>query len=102
MLYKINMITQEDGWIAIDTNGWGSEPVRFLADSIAEEMGKEVFQPYEGDAQYMIQGDPYKLMFQYDDVFGTVVILNDMKDRDDVVALMERHFEKLKDVKGTY
>lgn len=97
MLYKINMITEEDGWIAIDTSEWGSEPVRLLAQSIAEEMGKEMFQPYEGDAQFMIKGDPYKLLFQYDDIFGTVVILDKMEDKDEVVALLERHFKLLKD-----
>ena len=94
------MITDEDGWIAIDTNGWASEPVRLLAQSISEEIGGEVIQPYEGDAQFMIKDDPYKLIFQYDDMFGTVVILDDMKDKDDVVELLERHFKKLKDVKG--
>lgn len=96
MLYKINMITEEDGWIVIDTNGWGSEPVRLLAQSIADEMGKEMFQPYEGDAQFMIKGDPHKLLFQYDDLFGTVVILDKLEDKDEVVALLERHFKILK------
>lgn len=95
MLYKINMITEEDGWIVLDTSGWGSEPIRLLAQSIAEEMGKEMFQPYEGDAQFMIKGDPYKLMFQYDDIFGSVVILDKLEDREAVVELLERHFEKL-------
>jgi hypothetical protein len=99
MLYKINMITEEDGWIAIDTSGFGSEPVRLLAQSIAEEMGKEMYQPYEGDAQFLIKGDPYKLLFQYDDMFGTVVILDKMEDKDAVVELLQRHFEKLKDKK---
>lgn len=97
MLYKINMITEEDGWIAIDTNGWGSDPVRALVASVAGELGGEVIQPYEGDAQFLIKGDPYKLLFQYDDVFGTVVILNDTKDKDEVVALLERHFALLKE-----
>lgn len=98
MLYKINMITEDDGWIAIDTTGWGSEPVRLLVDSVAQELGGTVIQPYEGDAQYLIKGDPYKLMFQFDDIFGTVVILNDIKDKDEVVKMLERHFEKLKNV----
>lgn len=100
MLYRINMITEDDGWIVLDTSGWGSAPVRMLAQSIADEMGKEMFQPYEGDAQFMIKGDPYKLLFQYDDLFGTCVILDKMEDRDDVVALLERHFAKLKDKEG--
>ena len=60
-------------------------------------MCKEVFQPYEGDAQFMIKGDPYKLIFQYDYMFGTVVILDKMEDKDAVIELLERHFEKLKD-----
>ena len=96
MLYQINTITEEDGWIILDTSGMGSEPVRLLASSIAKEIGGEMYQPYEGDAQFMIQGDPYKLIFQYDDMFGTAVILNDMKDKDEVVALLQRHFSKLK------
>lgn len=97
LLYKINMITQEDGWIVLDTDGWASEPIRMLVQSVAQEMGKEVFQPYEGDAQFMIKGDPYKLIFQYDDVFGSCVILDKLADKDVVVELLERHFEKLKD-----
>lgn len=98
MLYKIDMVTEEDGWIVIDTNGYGSEPIRLLVSSVAEELGGEVIQPYEGDAQFIIKGDPYRLMFQYDDMFGNVVILNQMKDKDAVVALLERHFEKLKNI----
>lgn len=95
--YKINMITQEDGWIAIDTiGGYGSEPMLALAKSIMEEIGGELYQPYAGDALYMIKGDPYRLSFQYDDMFGSVVIMNDVKDEKEVVALLERHFEKLK------
>lgn len=99
MLYKIDMVTEEDGWIVIDTNGYGSEPIKLLVTSVAEEIGGTVIQPYEGDAQFIIKGDPYRLMFQYDDMFGSVVILNQMKDKDEVIALLERHFEKLKDVK---
>jgi len=90
------MITEEDGWIVLDTSGWGSEPIRLLAQSIAEEMGKEAYQLYEGDAQFMIKGDPYKLLFQYDDMFGSVVILDKLEDKEAVVELLERHFEKLK------
>ncbi len=100
MLYRINMITENDGWIVLDTDGWASEPIRLLVQSVAEEMGKEAFQPYEGDAQFMIKGDPYRLIFQYDDVFGSCVILDKMEDKDAVVALLQRHFEKLKNAKG--
>ncbi len=45
MLYRINMITENDGWIVLDTDGWASEPIRLLVQSVAEEMGKEAFQP---------------------------------------------------------
>ncbi len=99
MYYKISMVTEEDGWIVIDTDDRASEPVRALCASVAEELGKEMFQPYEGDAQFMIKGDPYKLIFQYDSLFGTVVILDKPEDKDAVVELLERHFEKLKDKK---
>ncbi len=46
-----------------------------------------MFQPSaEGDAQHMIKGDPYKLVYQYDDVFGTCVIL----DRLEIKTLLWR------------
>ena len=35
MLYRINMITEEDGWIVLDTDGWASEPIRLLVQSVA-------------------------------------------------------------------
>lgn len=98
MYYQINMITEDDGWIVIDTSKSGSEPIRLLVDSIAEELGLEAVQPYPGDAQFVIKGDPYKLVYQYDDVFGTVVILHDMKDKEAVVEMLHRHFIKLKPV----
>ena len=47
----------------------------------------------------MIKGDPYKLVFHYDHMFGTVVILDNLAYKDAVTALLERHFEKLKDKK---
>lgn len=96
MYFQINMITEDDGWIVIDTDRGGSEPVRALATSIAEEYGSEMFQLYEGDAQFMIRKDPYRLLFQYDDIFGTVVVLDKMEDKDAVVALLQKHFIKLK------
>lgn len=97
MYYKINMVTEEDGWIVIDTDDRDSEPIKVLCQSVAEELGKEMYQPYEGDAQFMIKGDPYKLIFQYDYMFGSVVILDKLSDKDEVVKLLERHFDKLKD-----
>ena len=96
MYFQINMVTEEDGWIVIDTDRPGSEPVRALAKSIAEEMESEMYQLYEGDAQFMIKNDPYKLLFQYDDIFGTVVVLDDIKDKDKVIELLNNHFVKLK------
>lgn len=98
MYYQINMITEDDGWIAIDTDGMGWTPIKKLAESVCEEVGGVLVQPYEGDAQFIIKGDPYKLVFQYDDVFGTVVILNKMQDKDVVVELLQRHFDKLRSV----
>lgn len=96
MLYQIHTITEDDGWIILDTSAEGSEPARLLADSVAKELGGEMYQPYDGDAQFLIKGDPYHLVFQYDDMFGTVVILNQLKDKDEVVALLQRQFAALK------
>ncbi len=97
MYYKINMVTEEDGWIVIDTDDRDSEPVKALCASVAQELGGEMIQPYDGDAQFMIKNDPYKLIFQYDHMFGTVVILDKLDDKDEVIKLLQRHFDKLKD-----
>lgn len=98
MYYQIAKITEEDGWIFIDANGWGTTAIRALAEAYTQEIGGTLVQPYEGDAQYMVKGAPYKLMFQYDDLFGNVVILNDIADKDKVVALLQDLFIKLKNV----
>lgn len=95
MDYKIGTIT-EDGWISLETSGWGSEPIRALAQAYQEEIGGELFQPYLGDAQYMVKGDPLRLSFQYDDMFGPVVIMNDIKDKDKVIEILINLFRKLK------
>lgn len=96
MYYQISRIT-EDGWIAIDANGIGSEAIINLASAYQQKVGGTLLQPYEDDMQLIIKGDPYKLVFQYDDMFGNVVILNDVADKDKVVELLQGIFAELKD-----
>ena len=98
MYFQISEITDEDGWICLNASGNRSESIRVLAEAYQQEIGGTLVKPYEDDAQYMVKGDPYKLMFQYDDIFGNVVILNDLKDKDAVVKMLQDLFSKLKNV----
>lgn len=95
MYYQISRIT-EDGWIAIDAEGYDAESIILLAQAYRDKMGGTLIKPYEDDAQFVIKGDPYKLVFQYDDMFGNIVILNDLSDKDKVVEILKELFEELK------
>ena len=70
-------------------------------DQVEDEMSEDTFDEISFKMEMGTEwyGESEGAFFQYDDIFGTVVILNDKKDKDEVVALLQRHFEKLKDVK---
>lgn len=99
MYYKISRITEEDGWIAIDADGYDAESIIILAQAYAQKIGGTLVKPYEDDAQFIVKGDSYRLVFQYDDMFGNIVILNDLADKDKVVEILEGLFAELKERK---
>lgn len=98
MYFQISQITT-DGWIALDTSIEGSEAIFYLAQAYAQKNGGELIKPYEDDAQYLIKGDPFKLLFQYDDMFGAVVVLNELEEKDKVVEVLQSIFVELKNCK---
>lgn len=98
MYFQITRITDEDGWICMEASGNASESIRVLAEAYQQEINGTLVKPYEDDVQYYVKGDPYKLMFQYDDMFGNVVILNDLADKEKVVTMLQGLFTKLKNM----
>ena len=45
--------------------------------------------------QYTIQNDPYGLIFRWDVQSGTAVIVPDSVDINEVVSMLESHFDRL-------
>ena len=87
-----------DGWMFISCNDI-YEPDEFVIlvrEYQAQISGKAIEKV--GNGQYRIENDPHKLVFQYDDLFGIVVItpknVNSVEARDILLKLCERTNEK--------
>ena len=94
MGYEITSI--EDNWIFIK-HDYRDELDGFimLLKSIEGDVGGRIIQMDGDDIQYMIQNDPYDLVFRWDVKFGTAVIVPDAGNIGAVVNMLESHFEKL-------
>ncbi|MCR5830684.1 MAG: hypothetical protein K6G67_00905 [Lachnospiraceae bacterium] len=66
-----------------------------LLKSIEGDIGGRIIQMDGDDIRYMIQNDPYDLVFKWDVTSGTAVIVPDGTDIDAVIRLLEDHFDKL-------
>ncbi len=66
-----------------------------LLKSIEGEVSGRIIQMDGDDIRYMIQNDPYNLVFRWDVKFGTAVIVPENVSVDDVVAMLESHFDRL-------
>ena len=89
--YQISGVT-DDGWITIDTSVEGPQAIQALASRYAKQLDKAVWKPYADDEQYVVQKDPFRLTFQYDSMFGSVVILNDKADEAAVIEMLQKLF----------
>ena len=66
-----------------------------LLKSIEGDLGGRIIQMDSDDVRYMIQNDPFGLVFKWDVDNGTAVIVPDVSKMDEVVSMLEYHFEKL-------
>ena len=79
MKYRITHIDDSNGWIFISAENSFVESTLFveLLESIATCVGGKIFSV--GEIQYKISNMPYDLTFQWDDLFG-IVVLNENKE----------------------
>ncbi|MBE5850229.1 MAG: hypothetical protein E7298_08740 [Lachnospiraceae bacterium] len=94
MGYEITSI--EDNWIFIK-HDYRDELDGFimLMKSIEGDLDGRIIQMDGEDIQYIIQNDPYNLVFRWDVKSGTAVIVPDLANMDEVVKMLEYHFNKL-------
>ena len=94
MGYEITSI--EDNWIFIK-HDYRDELDGFimLMKSIEGDLDGRIIQMDGEDIQYIIQNDPYNLVFRWDVKSGTAVIVSDLANMDEVVKMLEYHFNKL-------
>lgn len=66
-----------------------------LLKSIEAEVDGRIIQLDGDDIQYVIQKDPYNLIFRWDLSGQIVVVVADLSDMNDVVNMLNYHFDKL-------
>lgn len=91
MKYKIKHISDSDGWIFISATNSFEEPdafvemVKMIADGVKGKITSV------GDTQYRISNVPYDLVFQWDDLFGIVMINENPENKHSVLAFLEKY-----------
>lgn len=92
--YEITSI--EDNWIFIKHDYRDAlDGFIMLMKSIEGELDGRIIQMDGEDIQYIIQKDPYNLIYRWDASFGIAIIVQDINDMEEVVAMLEYHFDKL-------
>ena len=66
-----------------------------LLKSIEGDVNGRIIQMDGDDIRYMIQNDPFNLVFRWDVNFGTAVIVPEGSSIEEVVRMLESHFDKL-------
>jgi len=89
MKYTITDIRDSDGWIFISAENSFEEPDAFAAllKEIAAAVDGRITSL--GHTQYRILNLPYDLVFQWDDLFGIVVINNSTAKTGDVIQFLK-------------
>ena len=73
--YRISSINESDRWVFISSNDDDindTDSFVFLIKTIASQAGAKVKEV--GNFQYAFDGDPMKLTYQWDSLFGISVI----------------------------
>ena len=101
--YYIRHIDKKNRWIYIDDkdkSGWGdrlfdwsdyegySGPVEFI---LRIKEANQWFVDKAGDVQYRFEQDNIGMVFQWDDLFGFVVIVRNRNRVDEVIEFLNRY-----------
>lgn len=89
MNYNITSINDADGWIFISGDNSFEEPDAFVAlvKEISTSVNGKIIPV--GHTQYRISNIPYDLLFQWDDLFGIVVINGNVTETEDVLRFLK-------------
>ena len=90
--YKISSVSEESRWVFIGDNG-GCDCDAFI--NFVKYIQGERNLISVGEVQYVIEEDPNKFVYQWDDGFGIVFIHTDKEDKDDVLSFLQRHIDEL-------
>ena len=88
--YRISSIHESDRWVFISSNDDDindTDSFVFLIKTIASKAGAKVKEV--GNLQYAIDGEPMKLTYQWDSLFGISVIYPSEVSKEQVRAYFE-------------
>ena len=90
MKYSITNINDSEGWIFISSDNSYEDPKPFI--DMVKMISHTVIGKITsvGDTQYQISNTPYDLVFQWDDLFGIVIILKNIDEKSEVLAFLEK------------
>lgn len=91
MNYRITSINDADGWIFISADNSFENPVAFieLVKTIAQSVHGKITSI--GNTQYQVSNVPFDLVFQWDSLFGIVVINNNLADKSVVLKFLKNY-----------
>ena len=88
--YRISSINESDRWVFVSSNDDDindTDSFIFLIKTIASQVGAKVKEV--GNLQYAIDGEPMKLIYQWDSLFGISVIYPSEVSKEQVRAYFE-------------
>lgn len=95
-MLRFQIVSIEDNYILISHDYRDAlDGFIMLMKSIEGELGGRIIQMDGDDIQYIIQGDPYNLVYRWDANYGIAVVVSNMADMENVIAMLEYHFNKL-------
>ncbi len=91
MNYQIISISDTDGWIFISADDSLENPDAFvsLVKAVKESVNGEISSV--GWMRYKISNIPFDLVFQWDDLFGIVIINNNQTEKEDVLHFLKNY-----------
>ncbi len=91
--YKIKHIDRTNKWIYVeDMYSLYNEVDAFihLVKAVSERNGGNIINV--GEMQYRISNDKFNLIYQWDDLFGIVILYKDSDKVEEVIAYLENIF----------